>query len=133
MSKSFPLVLKVQESDSPTPKSRSDFSQLLLESVDEAIAVALDRPITPELTHHLRAYIGISVDEIPNHIDLLFSSLRGSFGMRGDDLCKMVVRKMYEKAGVSFYEIGGQSMIRYVEELKARLTKTDTPASKQVF
>ena len=50
--------------------------------------------------------------------------------MRGDDLCKMVVRKMYEKAGVSFYEIGGQSMIRYVEELKARLTKTDTLASK---
>lgn len=35
----------------------------------------------------------------------------------------MVVTKMYEKAGVPFYEIGGQPMIRYVEELKARLAK----------
>ena len=120
MSKSFPLALKMQESDS-APKSRTDFSQVLLESVNEAVAVALGKPITPELTHHLQAYIGISADEIPNHIDLLFSSLRGSFGTRGDDLCKMVVKRMYEKAGVLFFEIGGQPMIQYVEELKARL------------
>ena len=109
---------------------RIDFNQLLLEAVNEAIAVALGKPITPELTHHLEGYIGISADEIPNHIDLLFSSLRNSFGMRGDDLCKMVVKKMYEKAGVPFYEIGGQPMIRYVEELKARLGKTASPTSK---
>ena len=109
---------------------QTDFNQILLESVNEAIAVALGKAITPELTHHLHGYIGISADEIPNHIDVLFSSLRDSFGMRGDDLCKMVVKKMYEKAGVPFYEIGGQPMIRYVEKLKARLAKTDSPASK---
>jgi hypothetical protein len=124
------LVLKTKESDSPAPKSRTDFGQILLESVNEAIAVALGKPITPELTHHLQEYIGISADEIPYHIDLLFSSLRDSFGMRGDDLCKMVVRKMYEKAGVPFYEIAGQPMIHYVEELKTRLARTDSPASK---
>ena len=101
--------------------SKTDFNQILLESVNEAVAVALGKPTTLELTHHLQAYIGISADEIPNHIDLLFSSLRDSFGTRGDDLCKMVVKKMYEKAGVPFFEIGGQPMIQYVEELKARL------------
>jgi hypothetical protein len=110
----------MQDSDL-APKSRPDFSQILLESVNEAIAVALGKPVTPELSHHLQAYVGMSADEIPNHIDLLFSSLRDSFGTRGDDLCKTVVKKMYEKAGVHFFEIGGQPMIQYVEELKARL------------
>jgi hypothetical protein len=46
--------------------------------------------------------------------------------MRGDDLSKMLVKKMYEKAGVPFYEVGGQPMIRYVEELKTKLAKADS-------
>ena len=46
--------------------------------------------------------------------------------MKGNDLCKMVVKKMYEKAGVPFYEIGGEPMIRYVEELKTRLARVDS-------
>jgi hypothetical protein len=102
-------------------KTRTDFSQILLESVNEAIAIASGKSVTPELTHHFQAYIGISADEIPNHINLLFSSLRDSFGTTGNDLCKLVVRKMYAKAGVQFFEIAGQPMIQYVEELKARL------------
>ncbi len=42
----------------------------------------------------------------------------------------MIVVKMYEKAGLPFYEIAGQPTIRYVEELKARLAKTGSLASK---
>ena len=108
--------------------SQADFNRILLESVNEAVAVALGKPIPPELTQRLQAYIGLSTDEIPNHIDLLFSSLRDSFGTNGDDLCKMVVAKMYQKAGVPFYEVAGHPMIQYVEELKAKLTKTSPSA-----
>jgi hypothetical protein len=105
--------------------SRTDFDQMLLESVNEAISTALGRPITPELLHYLQAHIGVSVDEMPDRVDLLFQSLMDTFGTSGDDLCKLIVKKMYAKAGVPFYEIGGQPMIRYVEELKARLAKTN--------
>ncbi len=65
--------------------SQTDFNQILLKSVNEAIAAALGKPNTPELNHYLQAYIGMSVDQIPNHIDLLFSSLRDSFGTSGED------------------------------------------------
>ena len=105
--------------------SRADFKQMLLDSVDEAIALVLGLPVTPELFQHLQAYIGLSIDEMPNHVDLLMRSLRDSFGTRGDFLCKLIVKKMYAKAGVPFYEIAGQAMIQYVEELKARLAKTN--------
>jgi len=122
MSKSFSLVLRMEESDSLTPKSRTNFTQILLESVNESISVALGRPITPELNHHLQAYIGLSVDEMQDNVDLLFSSLRDSFGIHGDDIRKMVVRRMYQKAGIPFYEVAGTHMIQYVHELKRKLT-----------
>jgi len=122
MSKSFSLVLRMEESDSLTPKSRTNFTQILLESVNESISVALGLPITPELNHHLQAYIGLSVDEMQDNVDLLFSSLRDSFGIHGDDIRKMVVRRMYQKAGIPFYEVAGTHMIQYVHELKRKLT-----------
>jgi hypothetical protein len=122
MSKSFLLVLKMKESVSPTPKSRIDFSQILLESVNESISIALGRPITPELEYTLQAYIGLSVDEMQDNVDLLFSSLRDSFGIHGGDIRKMVVRRMYEKAGIPFYDVAGTHMIQYVHELKRMLT-----------
>ena len=119
---SLSLALKMKESDSLTAKSRTDFTQILLESVNESISIALGRPITPELTHHLQAYIGLSVDEMGGNVDLLFSSLTDSFGIRGGDIRKMVVRRMYRKAGVPFYEVAGTLLIQYVHELKRKLT-----------
>lgn len=86
---------------------QTDFNQILIESVHEAIAVVLGRHLTEELVQHLQSYLGISNDEMPTHIAELFASLRGSFGLVGDDLSKLIVKKMYIKAGIPFYEIGG--------------------------
>jgi hypothetical protein len=122
MSKSVPLVLSMEESDSPTPKSRNDFSQILLESVNESISLALGLPQTPELIHHLQPYIGLSVDKMSDNVDLLFSSLRDSFGTRASDIITMITRRMYEKAGImTFYDITGTDMIQHVYELKRKL------------
>jgi len=112
----------MKESDSLTPKSRIDFTQILLESVNESISITLGRPITPELNHHLEAYIGLSDDEMEDNVDRLFSTLIDSFGLQGSDIRKMVVKRMYQKAGVPFYEVAGTHMIQYVHELKLKLT-----------
>jgi hypothetical protein len=112
----------MKESDSLTPKSRIDFTQILLESVNESISITLGRPITPELNHHLEAYIGLSDDEMEDNVDRLFSTLIDSFGLQGSDIRKMVVKRMYQKAGVPFYEVAGTHMIQYVHELKRKLT-----------
>ena len=127
MSKLFPLALKVRESDSPTPKSRTDFGQILLESVNESISVALGRPITLELNHHLQAYIGLSVDKMEDNVDFLFSSLKDSFGTQGGDIRYMVVRRMYQKADIPFYEVAGTIMIQYVHELKRIMAMREYP------
>jgi hypothetical protein len=112
----------MEESDSPTPKSRNDFRQILLESVNESISFALGLPQTPELTHHLQPYIGLSVDKMLDNVDLLFSSLNDGFGTRASDIITMITRKIYQKAGITtFYDITGTDMIQHVYELKRKL------------
>ena len=104
--------------------TQTDFNSILFESVNESIATVLDRPTTSDLVQDLEPYLGISVDEMPHRIDLLFSSIRQTFGTRGDDLCKMIVMKTYQKAGVLFYEVGDRPMIQYMEDLKRKLART---------
>jgi hypothetical protein len=79
----------------------------------------------------LQAYLGLSVEEMLNDVDLLFDSLEGSFGICGGDLCKLVVRKMYHKAGLPFYDVAGTQMIQYVYELKRILAMAEMNASSQ--
>jgi hypothetical protein len=102
---------------------RIDFNQILLESVDESIAFAMGQPISPALTYGLQTYIGLTIDEMTTQIDALFFAIGDSFGLRGDALCKMVVLKMYHKANIQFYEVGGIPMIQYVYDLKRKLAQ----------
>jgi hypothetical protein len=94
------------------------FSQVLIDSVKETLASIPSRPVSKELTCRAHAFLAIPEDEIPNQLDSLFTSLRNSFGLEGDEICKLIVKKMYQKTGIPFYAIGGRSMIQYVEELK---------------
>ena len=73
-------------------KSRTDFTQILLESVNESISIVLGRPVGPELSHELQAYIGLSDDEMEDNVDRLFASLKDSFGLQGGDICGWQLR-----------------------------------------
>ena len=100
--------------------NRTDFDKILVESVNEAISIVLGRKTSPELERHLQAFLGFSYDEIDN-VEILFSSLERAYGLFGSAVPKLVVKKMYAKAKVPFYEVAGTPMIQYVYELKRNL------------
>ena len=56
-----------------------------------------------------------------DNVERLFSVLDCSFGLAGSAVLKLIVKKMYQKAKVPFYEVGGTPMIQYVYELKRNL------------
>jgi hypothetical protein len=62
-----------------------------------------------------------------DNVDFLFSSLKDSFGMQGGDIRYMVVRRMYQKADIPFYEVAGTIMIQYVHELKRIMAMREYP------
>ena len=103
-------------------KARSpiDFDNILVESVNEAIAKVLGRKTSPELERYLQTFLGFSYEKIDN-IEILFSSLEHTYGLFGSAVPKLVVQKMYEKAKVPFYEVTGTPMIQYVYDLKRNL------------
>ncbi|MGA2784900.1 MAG: hypothetical protein ABSF09_09415, partial [Candidatus Bathyarchaeia archaeon] len=90
------------------------FSQVLIDSVNETLASVPSRPVSKELACRARAFLAIPEDEMPNQLDSLFTSLQNSFGLEGDEICKQIVKKMYQTTGIQFYEISGRSMIQYV-------------------
>jgi hypothetical protein len=116
-------------------RNRTDFDKILVESINEAIAIVLGRKTSPELERHLQAFLGFSYDKIDN-VEVLFSSLERAYGLFGSAVPKLVVKTMYAKAKVPFYEVAGTPMIQYVYDLKRNLAShnlLDTgklPASK---
>ena len=111
--------------------NRTDFDKILVESVNEAIALVLGRKTSPELERHLQAFLGFSYENIDT-IELLFTSLERAYGLFGSAVPKLVVKRMYQKAEVPFYEVTGTPMIQYVYDLKRTLASYTLLAAGKV-
>ena len=104
-------------------KARTDFNDLLVESVTETISEVLGTRVTPAFWYHYQAHLGITQEEMPYRLDTLFSSLKGTFGVAGETLGRMIVKKLYAKAEVPLEYTPDRSLAEYVEELKQFLAK----------
>ena len=104
---------------------RTDFERILVESLDEAITFTLAKGPSPDLERHLRNFLALPYDRM-NAVELLFSSLERAYGLLGADVLRLVVRKMYAKADVPFYEVAGTPMFQYVYDLKEKLANYDS-------
>ena len=112
--------------DSVTPRSlrgRTDFNDLLIDSVGEAITDVLGARVTPAFWNHVQAYLGITKEEMANDLDTLFSALKDAFGVGGDTLGRLVLKKLYAKVGVPFEYTPDRPLLKYVEDLKEFLAK----------
>ena len=112
--------------DSVTPRSlrgRTDFNDLLIDSVGEAITDVLGARVTPAFWQHVQAYLGITKEEMPYHLDTLFSALKDAFGVGGDTLGRIIIKKLYAKAGVPLEYTPNHPLVEYVEKLKELLAE----------
>jgi hypothetical protein len=106
-------------------KNRAEFDKLLIQSVLETIESVLGRSVLEAFAHYIQTYVEITVDEIPAHVDLLFTLLKDAFGVGGDTLGRTIIRRLYQKAGVRLEDTRAfrtkRPAIDYVEELRQRL------------
>ncbi len=99
-------------------------------TIQETITAVLGRSVSEAFTHHLQAFIGLTINEIPSHPDVLFQALRGSFGIGGETIGRAIVRNLYRKCGVQITVTAERTLTEYVEELKKRMWDTQMPSSK---
>jgi len=104
-------------------KYRTDFNDLLVESVEESITEVLGFKVTSAFWYHYQAYLGITKEEMPYRLDTLFSSLKDAFGVGGETLGRHIIRKLYAKTDVPLEYVPGHPLSEYVEELKEFLAE----------
>ena len=104
-------------------KGRTEFNDLLIDSVDEAITDVLGSRVTSAFWYHYQAFLGITRDEMPYRLPTLFESLRGTFGVGGETLGRIVIRKLYVKAKVPLNYDPNRPSLEYVDELKQTLAE----------
>jgi len=104
-------------------RGRTDFNDLVVESVGETITEVLGGRVTSAFWYHYQAFLGITREEMPYRLDTLFSSLKGTFGVGGETLGRRIVQKLYAKVGVPLNFAPDRPLTDYVEELKQILAK----------
>jgi hypothetical protein len=98
---------------------KSQFNEIVSTTVMERMQAVLGRAISESYSRYLQTH-GIAVDEISDHPDFLFRSLRSLFGVGGDTIGKLIVRDLYRRCDVELKETAGRPLEDYVKELKNR-------------
>lgn len=107
-------------------KPGTEFNVLLIDSVDETISEVLGGRVTRAFWHHYQAFLGIGRDEMPDHLDKLFSSLKGMFGDGGDTLGRVIIKKLYAKANIPLELKPDRPLTEYADALKQILAQNPT-------
>jgi hypothetical protein len=104
--------------DTEAKRHHTDFNDLIVDSVGETVTEVLGAKVTSAFWYHYQAFLGITREEMPYHLDTLFSSLKESFGVGGETLGRRIVQKLYAKVNVPLNYVIGRPLTDYVEELK---------------
>jgi len=111
------------ENDSEDRKHRRDFNDLLVDAIDETLSEVLGHRVNQVFWYHFQAFLGINRDEMPQHLDTLFTALNTVFGVGGETIGRRIIRKLYAKGKVPLNYTDGRPLLEYIEELEQILTK----------
>lgn len=97
------------------------FNALFVRSVVETVSIILGRSVSEAFVYHLQAYLGMTLDEMLYDTEGLFKALKDSFGIAGDVLARRIIKVAYGKAGITFNEGVGLTLVEQVELLKQKM------------
>ena len=110
----------------PEPHLGREFSDVLVESIDEALTSILSRAVVDALYNYLQRIHSISKDEAPSRIDILSTALEKLFGASGQTLTKAIPRKFYIELGLEFTGDSNRTLLDYVNEAKTKLQNSSS-------
>jgi len=76
--------------------SRAEFNGLLVDSVTEAISDVLGGKVNDAFWHRYETHLGITREEMPYRLDTLFAELKSAFGIGGETLGRLIVKRLRE-------------------------------------
>ena len=103
------------------PETVKEFNDLLLESIDESVAVLLSRQVVDALYVHLQTVHSITRDDVPNRLDILIAALQRTLGSGALTVGKVIARAFYLKLQLEFTNDPNRTLLEYVDEARKKL------------
>ncbi|MGB9741059.1 MAG: hypothetical protein ACP5IM_04190 [Candidatus Bathyarchaeia archaeon] len=100
--------------------SQSEFSKIILSTVDESLSTLGDSP-KQAIMFHLENSFNIKKETIPTNITDFVKALEEIFGPGASYLEKLIVKHINAKLSLTSEDIEKMDFLEYVEQLKRRL------------
>lgn len=97
---------------------------LLVQSMDEALADVLGKRTREAVYDHLERNYALSRADIPDHLSKFFELMEETFGKGSKTIGKSIIKKMFSKLEWNFVEIPGYEFMDYLEAIRKRITRT---------
>jgi hypothetical protein len=83
--------------------AKANFEKLLLEAIDDALASMGESP-KQAIYYHLETVFNVKKQEIPCKTEAFILAIEKLFGMGANFLEKLILKELYEKAGLKGQE-----------------------------
>lgn len=110
-------------SDSGAGKPRIEFGDLLVDSVDEVFNETLGAKITAMFWQHWSTSLGVTRENMPNHLPQVLESIQEVFGTGYRTMGEQLIRRLYAKANTPLKFSNNQELLEYAEELRQILAR----------
>jgi hypothetical protein len=120
-------------SNLPTPEARINLStkhdepkaltKLLSESINEALTDLIGSRAREAIYDYMERKHSVGRNEIPKHLDSLFTLFEGTFGVGGKKVIgRIIAKKVYAKLDWEFESLPNLEFADYMERIKTDIT-----------
>ncbi len=103
----------------------------IAESIDEVLGELLGIRAKEAIYDTLERSHSIARESIPSNLEKLFELFDQTFGRGSRTIGKAIMRKLFEKLGWRFVEVGGFEFFDYLEAVRSRLARELVEQAKQ--
>lgn len=100
---------------------QATFNEFVTKTILGTIATILGSVVSDTFTEYLEVRKGISLNDLPNHLDVVSASLKTYFGVGGETIERAIVRALYRKGGIQSDGVAGRSIVDVVDGLRQKL------------
>jgi hypothetical protein len=99
-----------------------EFNELFCQAIDDCISELFGANVLSSLYAALEEHHSVNRDELPYRIETMYSVLEFVFGVKGaHTIEKRIIRRFYDKLGLTFPEVIGYTLGDYIELARTRM------------
>jgi hypothetical protein len=101
----------------------SNFDQMLIESVDQALRDLLGDRTRNQIYDYLSTHYNYGREEIPERIEDFYTFLENTFATGSRTVGRTIIRRLFTRLGYEYVNVPGFEFFDYLEAVRARVAR----------